>query len=74
MLDEIADHGLVTLRSEGSGDTIWPASASQVVYAHSNTMTAAALEGAARMLNPFVHFVKQVKPLVPAAGVAAKFT
>ncbi len=73
VLDELADHGLVAIRNDndGKGDRIWPSSTSQIVYAHSNTLTAAALEESARLLHPFVLFMRKVQPLVGPARIAA---
>ena len=71
VLDEIADHGLIAIRNEGMAYRIWPAFSFQIVYAHSNTLTAASLELTAR-LHRFIHFAQKVKLLARPVGIVAK--
>lgn len=66
VLGELADHGLVAIRNDrdGMGDRIWPSSTSQIVYAHSTSLTSAALKTSARLLQPLVLFMRKVNPLI----------
>ncbi len=72
VLDELADHGLVAIRNDndGKGDRIWPSSTSQIVYAHSTSLTSDALEASARLLQPLVLFMRKVNPLIGPVPLA----
>lgn len=60
LLDSLADASLLSVRQDAgaAGRCVWPASAAQMVFGHSGSVTIQMLEGLARTLQPTVRLLR----------------